>query len=134
MHIIVCLDDKNGMMFNGRRQSQDSVLRNRVSVIADGSRLMMNEYSKKQFTDVEDICVDENFLKNADRDDVCFVENLPLSEIEERIDTITVFRWNRVYPSDKKFDIDLNIGWKLVESRDFAGSSHEKITEEVYER
>ena len=30
MNIIVCLDDKNGMMFNKRRQSQDKLLRSDI--------------------------------------------------------------------------------------------------------
>lgn len=32
MIVITCLDQKNGMMFNHRRQSQDSVLREHVAV------------------------------------------------------------------------------------------------------
>ena len=134
MHIIVCLDDKDGMMFNNRRQSQDSVLRKRVIEIADGFRLLMNSYSQKQFFDCTVLTADENFLSIASEVDVCFVENLPLSEFVNRIRKITVFRWNRAYPSDMKFDIDLSCGWQLVETRNFAGSSHEKITEEVYVR
>jgi len=31
MIVITCLDQKNGMMFNHRRQSQDSVLREHVA-------------------------------------------------------------------------------------------------------
>ena len=31
MIVITCLDQKNGMMFNHRRQSQDSVLRGHVA-------------------------------------------------------------------------------------------------------
>ena len=34
MTLIVCLDDKNGMAFNHRRQSQDRLLRRRVLELA----------------------------------------------------------------------------------------------------
>ena len=37
------------------------------------------------------------------------------------------------YPSDMFFDIDLS-GWKCIRTTDFAGSSHERITEEIYTR
>ena len=34
MIVMVCVDDKNGMMFNKRRQSQDRVLRQHMLVLA----------------------------------------------------------------------------------------------------
>jgi len=44
-----------------------------------------------------------------------------------------LFRWNRIYPSDVKFPIKLDQGqWHRVSTEDFLGSSHEKITMEVY--
>ncbi len=132
MHIIVCLDDKGGMMFNNRRQSKDSVLRERVIEIAAGTRLMMNEYSFRQFSEDAVVTVDENPLSNAKDNDVCFIENLPTAQFKDKISKITVFKWNRVYPSDMFFDIDTENGWRLAETREFEGSSHQKITEEVY--
>ena len=53
--------------------------------------------------------------------------------VEEKIEKIILYRWNRVYPADVHFPIDFS-GWKLVQAEEFAGSSHEKITEEIYER
>ena len=50
---------------------------------------------------------------------------------EKEMQKIILYRWNRVYPADLYFDIDLK-NWHLKESNDFAGSSHDKITEEIY--
>ena len=50
---------------------------------------------------------------------------------EKEMQKIILYRWNRVYPADLYFDIDLK-NWHIKESNDFAGSSHDKITEEVY--
>ena len=51
------------------------------------------------------------------------------------IEKIILYRWNRKYPADFRFDINLEDSeWKLAETREFTGSSHEKITEEVYVR
>ena len=47
-------------------------------------------------------------------------------------ETIVLYRWNRAYPADVKFTMPQ--GFALKESRDFAGSSHEKITREEYIR
>ena len=54
-------------------------------------------------------------------------------ELEEKIDSIILYRWNRVYPADTYFDIDLS-GWQLVRTGEFSGASHELITKEVYTR
>ena len=50
-----------------------------------------------------------------------------------QVDSVILYKWNRVYPADQYFAMDLS-GWKLVETVEFPGSSHEKITEERYER
>ena len=49
MNIIVCLDDKNGLMFNKRRQSQDKVLRANIKELIKNQNLFMNEYSYKLY-------------------------------------------------------------------------------------
>ena len=43
MNIIVCLDDKNGLMFNKRRQSQDKILRTNIKELVKNKNLFMNE-------------------------------------------------------------------------------------------
>ena len=45
MIVITCLDQKNGMMFNHRRQSQDCVLREHVAKLVANVPLWMNHYS-----------------------------------------------------------------------------------------
>lgn len=133
--VIACVDDSFGMMFNKRRQSQDSVLRTRILDDLQENLLWMNAYSMKQFAEhnAKNICVDESFMKKAKSADYCFVENISLKEYEEKISEIILYKWNRRYPSDFKFDISLeDQRWKLVETEEFKGSSHEKITKEVY--
>ncbi len=135
MHIIVCVDDNGGMLFNKRRQSKDSVLRARVLSGLNGRNFRMNSYSFGQFSEDEganEIFTDENFLDIASDGDVCFVENVELLPYSEKIETITLYKWNRTYPSSVKFPKELLAGRKLIASDEFVGSSHEKITEETY--
>ena len=54
MNIIVCLDDKNGMMFNKRRQSQDKLLRSDIKELVKSKILYMNNYSYKLYKDIDD--------------------------------------------------------------------------------
>lgn len=137
MIIIVAVDDRNGMMFNHRRQSQDKILRDKILSHTAGKRLWMNHYTEKQFQDCDgtQINVDDNFLNEAAPGEYCFVENQPVSPYEKWVEKIILFKWNRRYPSDLYFDIDLQQGtWHLTYAEDFIGSSHDKITMEVYER
>jgi len=134
MRIIVCVDDTYGMLFNRRRQSKDSLLRADMLGITENSKLWMNAYSASQFEEQTDnICVDEDFLHKAEQDDYCFVENADIAPYAESILCVIVYRWNRSYPSDQKFPAELfETRWQLESTVDFAGSSHETITREVY--
>lgn len=134
MKIAVCLDDKNGMLFAGRRQSMDRVLREAFLELAEDSDIWMDAYTAGQFRENQShIQVDEQFLEKAGEDDWCFVEKADLSVVADQVKVFAIYRWNRTYPSDVKFPADLFADrWKLTSSREFAGSSHEKITEEVY--
>jgi hypothetical protein len=134
MVLIVCVDDSGGMMFNGRRQSQDRILRARILRDVRGRRLWMNAYSAGQFDlDSDAVTVAEDFLARAGSGEFCFVENVPTAPYLARVESIILYRWNRKYPADFYFDIPLyEQNWRLIETEDFAGSSHEKITREVY--
>lgn len=132
MNIIVCIDDGGGMLFNKRRQSSDEVLTKRVSKLSKNSRLLINEYSAKLFEGM-DILVDNSFLKNAQKGDYCFVENEDITEFLHKTEKIILYRWNRKYPSDFKFPIEILKDLKLVKSESFVGKSHPEITEEIYE-
>ena len=133
MKIIICLDDNNGMLFNGRRQSMDRKLRERICQISRGNTLWMNAFTAQQFDMLEDhVVVNEKFLELAQENDFCFIENLDISSCVARINTLIIYRWNRIYPNDVSFPVALFAHWKKVEASEFAGSSHDCITEEVY--
>ncbi len=133
MNIIVCVDKNNGMSFMGKRQSQDCVLREKILEITSGARLLMNSYSAKQFENIESFIVDEDFLSNAKQGDFCFVEDKAISD--ENVECFYVFNWNRKYPGDLFFDVDLKAeGFKKIKKEEFQGNSHDKITLEIYSR
>lgn len=137
MTVIVCVDDQYGMTFNHRRQSSDRIVTQHILQESDNKVLFMGEYSKPLFagTDPQRVLAMPDFLERAALGDCCFVENVPLSPYEEKIEQIVLYRWNRRYPADFFFDIPLaDQGWKRTESSDFPGNSHEKITREVYRK
>ncbi len=77
--------------------------------------------------------VDRNFLEKAEEEDFCFVEGENLAGYEGKITEIVLYKWNRDYPADVFFEVDLS-KWRLEERKDFSGYSHEKITKEIYNR
>ena len=133
--LIVCVDDSMGMMFNKRRVSRDEAVIKRIIEIADNKRIWMSQYSYPLFESMkaDNILAEDLFLERASNDEYCFLENISVADCENKIDRIILFRWNRSYPSDVKFNIDLN-EWKLNSSEEFAGDSHECITMEVYSK
>lgn len=137
MIIIACVDERNGMMFNHRRQSRDSAVCGDILWECSGKKLYMSAYSGKLFGDVPEnaIRISEDFLKEAGEEDACFVEDIPISGFEDEIRTVILYQWNRRYPADRYFPLELTDGsWELQRTEELKGSSHEKITKQVYGR
>ena len=134
MKIALCLDDKNGMMFAGRRQSMDELLRQDLLRMVEGNRLCMSPYSASQFVSLpENVLVDPAFLEMAGQEDWCFVEDGDVLPVKDKVSRFAIYRWNRHYPSDRKFPLEAFTGrWQKQSTREFPGKSHESITLEVY--
>lgn len=136
MKVIVCLDDTHGMIFNNRRQSRDRRVIDDILTTVGNERLYISGFSEKLFAERTEVySVSENMLSEAEGADYCFVENIPLAPYASRIEELVIYRWNRRYPADTYFDIDLEKeGFALVSTMDFEGYSHEKITKEIFKR
>lgn len=128
MKLIVCVDNSMGMTFGKRRQSRDEELCRDVLRYASG-QLFSDEYTASLFADMEQ---PKNYIGGAPCDGYVFAERF-LPDDKAAICEIILYRWNRDYPADRYFDVDLS-AWNLVESVEFAGKSHEKITRERYVR
>ncbi len=131
MNLIVCLENGGGYSFAGRRQSKDKFqLADMLTVIGE-NKLYLTEYSAKLFENLpQNVMISENPLNTAGNNDFCFIENMDISCTN--VNTLVIYRWNRAYPSDKKFPLELLEGKKIIEIFEFVGNSHEKITREVY--
>lgn len=129
MKLIVCIDSKGGMLFNKRRQSRDKLLIENVLKMCKSEPLYTNEYSAPLFPE-KTVTVTGNF-DELKENDCLFAENIIPNE--ENINEIIVYKWNRVYPADTYFNINLS-SWNLAETVDFTGNSHEKIIREIYVR
>ncbi|MEE3420705.1 MAG: ribonuclease Z [Lachnospiraceae bacterium] len=133
MKLILCLSDENGMMFNHRRESRDRVLIGRLLEVTGDGAICMKAYSVPLFPEgssrvrkIEDISQvgEEEYFFDEDTDPAAFS-----SEVNE----ILLYRWNRSYPADVKCTMEFDAFSKTA-AYDFAGSSHDCITEERYTR
>ncbi len=132
--VAVCLDDEGGMMFNNRRQSRDRVLIAELLSSTEG-RIVIHPYSAPLFGDSPRVVISDDPLAMAADGDICFIEQLPIAPLLSLVGRFIVYRWNRIYPRDKCFDVDLGgAGFSLISETEFTGSSHERITKGIYER
>lgn len=129
MILAVCVENRMGLAFMGRRLSKDALLRERLWELSGGS-LRMSPYSAKQFS--EPVYAGADYLSGAQSGDWCFCENGDYEGFSGQIEKIVLFKWNRDYPADLRFSFPGE--WTLVSSEDFPGKSHETITMEVYAR
>ncbi len=136
MTVIVCIEDRGGMTFMRRRLSKDRILsEDIVKTVGDGI-LYISDFSEALFSE-SDISVMSvsNPLDSAQEGDFAFIENLGLKSSIEKIKRLIIYKWNRRYPFDFSLDIaPEKCGFSLKESYDFKGSSHDKITKEIYEK
>ena len=61
------------------------------------------------------------------------MEDIDIEPYIDYIYELILIRWNRIYPADFYFKIDMG-EWNLVNKEEFIGSSHERITWEDYVR
>ena len=129
MNLYICLDDRNGLQFNRRRQSRDAAVLEDIRSQCTGN-LLIDAFSEKLIREAE---IPYVLLPETAED--FFAENTPPEEILEKTKKLVIYRWNRHYPADVKWEPDLTVlGFALRETTEFPGTSHEKITREVYVR
>lgn len=130
MIAILCLDQKNGLYFNERRQSKDRyVIRDIVRNVGDKT-LHINKYSEELFEKTNiNLKISDDYFDGAKKGDFCFIENqiVDLKDTEK----IVVYRWDKSYPTDYKVSLNR---FKLISTLEFQGYSHDKIVKEVYEK
>lgn len=129
MTLYICLDDRNGLRFNKRRQSRDTAVLEDIRSLCSGN-LLIEPCSEKLIREAEIPYV----LPPQTAADF-FAEEIPGEEVLEKTRKIVIYRWNRHYPADILWEPDLTVmGFSRKETTEFPGTSHEKITREVYER
>ena len=133
--VAVVLDDNEGMLLFGKRQSKDRVMIAEFVNSVGAENICVSPFSKRLFEAYKGVKYADFPISECKDGGACFIENEPLAPHTDVIGTLIIYRWNRLYHSDVKFDIKpLECGFKLESVSEFVGSSHDKITKEVYRR
>jgi len=127
MTLYICLDDRNGLRFNRRRQSRDAAVLEDIRSQLAGP-LLIDPFSEKLIREAE-----IPYVLPPETAEEFFAEDVPTEQQLESCGKIVLYRWNRHYPADVRWEPDLEQrGFGLKEATEFPGRSHEKITREVY--
>lgn len=136
MTVIVCLSDGGGMLFGGRRNSRDKAVIADIARLCSGDALFVGNISESLFleSDASVISVSDP-LASAEEGDFAFIEDRRILPYEHKISKLVIYRWNRKYPFDFSLDATPeDMGMTLLESFDFKGNAHEKITREIWRK
>lgn len=129
MTAVICLDEQGGISFGGRRQSRDRLLC--ADAVRLCGRLKMLPGSARLFAahpEAVEVC--SELLRE---DGAYFVETDALDRAEP--EELIIYRWNRLYPADCRLVRGPEErGMQLVSREDFAGSSHARITREIWRK
>lgn len=133
--VAITVDDKMGLAFNKRRQSRDKRIIEDLCTKTEKD-IYISVYSAPLFEEFSDrIKVVSDPLAECPDDGFCFVEMRELGAYTDDISTLVLYHWNRLYPSDKKLDIEIvKEGFKMVAQYEFVGNSHDIITKGIYNK
>lgn len=102
---IVCLDQKNGMYFNERRQSRDQYVIRDIIEMTKEAVLHINSYSEELFENrIVEYVISDDYFSDAKDGEYCFVENHILDQSE--MEKLIVYRWDKVYPADHRLNLN----------------------------
>lgn len=134
MVIVACIDKLGNITADANRQINDILFIKRLWETTNEALLFINDCSRKKFFYYPMMYIDDNFLDQAEAEDYCFVENTDITPYVDRIDKIILYKWNKTFSSELKFDVSILKDYKIVSKESFLGSFHLRITEVIYEK
>lgn len=133
MILICCVDEHNGMAFEGRRTSQDRFMRDDIRSLF--SKLSMSAYTYQLYVK-DDVNYDYEVCESpCDAHYPYVLETQEPSRYIDQIEMIVLYQWHRQYPYTLQMDINLHDEqWECMNHYCFVGSSHDKITRAIFQR
>lgn len=130
MILVSCAENSLGLRFNHRRCSRDRALCRDLLEQA-GGKLWLARESLGLFGDFPQAELHVVVAPEDTPNGCCCFWEAPAPETNP--EKLLLYRWNRDYPSDEKFQFPEG-SWHLTEAREFPGFSHPVITAEYYDK
>lgn len=122
----ICVDKNFGLSFNNRRVSRDkNVL---LDMVKCSKKIKMSKYSEELFKSLNL----DSFIGEDLSCDIFFEVSVDYNVLN-KCDTLIIYNWNRSYPSDVVFKINID-DYIITEQKDFEGTSHDCITKITYKK
>lgn len=125
MTVIICVDNNSGILFNGKRQSKDRMLRKYLLDIVekDNCRIAMTPYTYGQFQeDKRKELIDVKNTFSFDEDYIFLEQSIPISW--EKVNNLILCCWNRDYPTDEYFNLPIGVECILQKTEEIVSDSH----------
>ena len=134
MKIIICWSNNKGIAFHQRRVSRDAAVIADIKSLLGQQPLYIHPASQILFGESGiDLVCSESYLSDANDNDYVFIESDAYLSFEDDIRQIIAYNWNRDYPADTYFRMDLS-AFEQVDSTILPGHSHENIQREIWNR
>ena len=135
MTVIICTGERGEMLFNKRRVSRDEYVSLDIINTVGGRKLYVKPYSEKLFSDFGGYELCDDPLAKCSEGDFVFIEDEDITPYLEKAKGLIIYNFSTRYPYDLKFDTPpAELGFRRVDSKKFAGHSHEKIVKDVYRK
>ncbi len=136
MKLIVCTDNRGGMMFLKKRPARDKYAIDDIIKDAEKNRILIAPYSEKLFAEQGGkYTISSDPLGDAKDGDIVFLEDRSARDYLWKIDSIVIYSWDLPYPFDKRFDIEPDKeGFHLICETEFPGHAHKVVKKMIYGR
>ena len=135
MKVVLCTDERGGLLFAGRRQSADQVVLEKMADEANEkhSTLWVSAYSKELFTKI-DAPIQVLSEKSAfEKDDIVFIEEIDPQPFIDQAHTVLLYNWGKTYPATTFLKADLQ-AFQQVKEEEFVGDPHEEMFVQLWKR
>ena len=135
MTIIICTDERGGMLFNKRRVSRDEYVTLDILNTSASHTLYIKPFSEKLFADFGGYVLCDDPLETAGCGDFAFIEDEDITPHLDKAHRLIIYNWSTSYPYELKFDTSPSeLGFTRVDSKKFSGQCHDKIVKDIYEK
>ena len=94
MKLILCLDERNGLSFNNRRQSRDRAVIDKIVCLAKEEPVWITSYSSELFRETHcNVRVSADIMHAAKPGEYLFIENQDPHELLAQVSSVYIFRW-----------------------------------------